>query len=136
MFLIQRKKLKQNQFNNWNNYIWIPCFWKLLGQLHWLYLLIIVRILNNISIWKKKSGGRFFNQVEKNTIFNHLHASTGCTTKNKIITKNACVKSLEMYAITPVTYHVTFIFFISHVSNDIKTELAIRLPPCLGNSLL
>lgn len=56
--------------------------------------------------------------------------------KIKSSQKNACVKSLEMYAITPVTYHVTFIFFISHVSNDIKTELAIRLPPCLGNSLL
>lgn len=51
--------------------------------------------------------------------------------KIKSSQKNACVKSLEMYAITPVTYHVTFIFFISHVSNDIKTELAIRLPPCL-----
>lgn len=48
--------------------------------------------MNNISIWKKKSGGRFFNQVEKNTIFNHLHASTGCTTKNKIITKKCLCK--------------------------------------------
>lgn len=47
--------------------------------------------------------------------------------KIKSSQKIACVKSLEMYAITPVTYHVTFIYFISHVSNDIKTELAIRL---------
>lgn len=33
--------------------------------------------------------------------------------KIKSSQKNACVKSLEMYAITPVTYHVTFKLFIS-----------------------
>lgn len=80
------------------------------------------RFVNITSIWEKKIWWWkiFQSSCKKTKIICHLHASTGCTTKNKIITKKSlCKISRDVCHYTgykPCNIYI----FISHFSNDIK----------------